>query len=353
MITIALIKKIQLAIQIIKEASGAVRAMPLIVFFPIWIWASVIVVFIYFVFVMILLLTPSTTITIPGLNMSFTDKNVSYSMEGYHVFGFLWTYFFLLGINQMTLAGGVATWYWTMDKSAMPKLPVLRSFYRVLRYHLGSVAIGSLLLAIVSWLQLFLLILKRLKPAKNVVIQYLLCCCMCFLKCLQWIFKFINKNAYIQASITGEAFCKAAGSAMSLFVKNALRLLAVDMVSGFVLFISKLGIAALVGLCSYVFLSYNPYNYTLNFKFLTVVLSGLIALFVAIAFLGVFHLAIDTIFLCFLDDCEMNDGSPERPFYMSDSLKRIVNKANQVKRQQGQLKEESNNQYLLMNSRLH
>ena len=102
------------------------------------------------------------------------------------------------------------------------------------------------------------------------------------------------------------------------------------MVSGFILFISKLGIASLVAFCTYVFLSYNPYHYSLHFIFLTVVLAGLTGLLIAIAFLGVFHLTIDTIFLCFLQDCEVNDGSAERPYYMSDSLKRIVNKANKV-----------------------
>ena len=34
----------------------------------------------------------------------------------YHIFGFLWTYAFTLGVSYMTLAGAYATWYWTFDK---------------------------------------------------------------------------------------------------------------------------------------------------------------------------------------------------------------------------------------------
>ena len=266
-----------------------------------------------------LLLTPKLPVTVLLINQTYNDINVAYGMDGYHIFGFIWTFWFLLGVNQVTIAGAIATWYWAREKKAIPHLPVTRSFYRTIRYHLGSVAIGSLLLAIVIFLQIVLLFIRRLKPAKNQIVQWLICCCLCCLKCIQFILKFINKNAYIQIAITGEAFCSAASSAMGLLVKNALRLVAVDMVSGFILFISKLGIGALIAFCSYIYLSYNPQGFSLHFPFLTVVLSGVIALLVAIAFLGVFHLAIDTIFICFLDDCDRNDGSVERPYYMSDS----------------------------------
>ena len=37
-------------------------------------------------------------------------------------------------------------------------------------------------------------------------------------------------------------------------------------------------------------------------------------------------MAVDTLFLCFLEDLERNDGSQQRPFYMSKSLKKILGK---------------------------
>ena len=37
-------------------------------------------------------------------------------------------------------------------------------------------------------------------------------------------------------------------------------------------------------------------------------------------------MAVDTLFLCFLEDLERNDGSHQRPFYMSKSLKKILGK---------------------------
>jgi choline transporter-like protein 2/4/5 len=44
------------------------------------------------------------------------------------------------------------------------------------------------------------------------------------------------------------------------------------------------------------------------------------------SFFGVYAMAVDTLFLCFLEDLERNDGSMEKPYYMSKSLKKILGK---------------------------
>jgi len=42
--------------------------------------------------------------------------------------------------------------------------------------------------------------------------------------------------------------------------------------------------------------------------------------------MAVIDMAVCTIFLCFCEDLERNDGSPERPFYMPPSLRKYVDK---------------------------
>lgn len=44
--------------------------------------------------------------------------------------------------------------------------------------------------------------------------------------------------------------------------------------------------------------------------------------------MNTFHLAIDTMLLSFCEDCESNDGTIEKPYYMSDSLLSFVDTAN-------------------------
>ncbi len=35
-------------------------------------------------------------------------------------------------------------------------------------------------------------------------------------------------------------------------------------------------------------------------------------------------MVIDALLICFCIDCRVNDGSPERPYYMSSSLKKFA-----------------------------
>ena len=36
------------------------------------------------------------------------------------------------------------------------------------------------------------------------------------------------------------------------------------------------------------------------------------------------EMAVDTLFLCFLEDIERNDGSADKPYFMSSDLKKIL-----------------------------
>ncbi|KAI4531054.1 hypothetical protein MG293_018912 [Ovis ammon polii] len=52
------------------------------------------------------------------------------------------------------------------------------------------------------------------------------------------------------------------------------------------------------------------------------------AYLIASGFFSVFGMCVDTLFLCFLEDLERNDGSADRPYYMSKSLLKILGKKN-------------------------
>ena len=46
--------------------------------------------------------------------------------------------------------------------------------------------------------------------------------------------------------------------------------------------------------------------------------------FIASSFFNVYAMAVDTLFLCFLEDLECNDGTPSRPYFMSVGLQKVV-----------------------------
>jgi len=314
--------------QIIKEASRALMSMPMIIFFPLWIYAAIVGLMIYFVIVMLMLYSfDGTSVTVPIINIAYTNISLGTYMMWYHVAGFIWTFTFLSGVNQITIAGAIAQWYWTRDKSKRAHFPAMKSFYRVVRYHLGSVALGSLLLTIVEVIRLVVWRFQRVaKQSNNKVLQYLLCCLQCCLKCVQVIMKFVNKNAYICIAVTGKSFFKAAAEASGLLIRNALRLVAVDFIADFLLFVSKIAVTAMTGIGCYLFMTYYKsfaYN-NVQFPFITVAFVSALAFMVSTAFFSIYHLAVDTIFFSFLEDSEKNDGSMERPYYMSDNLKKII-----------------------------
>lgn len=140
----------------------------------------------------------SSTVTISLIGVSYTSKNTSYFMMWYHLAGFIWTLFTLTGMSELIIAGAVAEWYWTMDKSKkLPPHTVTTSAWRAFRYHLGSVILGSLLITIVELIRFFLYNMqKQVAKSPNPWLKYVVACAQCCMKCIEVLLKWINRHAY-------------------------------------------------------------------------------------------------------------------------------------------------------------
>ena len=75
----------------------------------------------------------------------------------------------------------------------------------------------------------------------------------------------------------------------------------------------------------------------MNYVFFPLILIAVGAFILTSVVLDVYLMAIDTIFLSFLEDVEKNDGSSEKPFYMSKGLQAIT------KKYQSDLQNDANN----------
>jgi hypothetical protein len=116
----------------------------------------------------------------------------------YNIFGFLWTYAFVSGLGFLVVAGTVSRWYFEADKKKLTA-PLVRSMATAIRYHMGSVAFGSLILAIVQVIRIvFNYIVDKSQKAKdNPAVKLLVCCINCMLACLERFVKFLNTNASV------------------------------------------------------------------------------------------------------------------------------------------------------------
>ena len=115
------------------------------------------------------------------------------------MFGILWLTQFIIASQHVVIAGAIATWFFTRDKSRLG-LPIGKSVWRLVRYHLGSVAFGSLIVALIKAVRLILKwVEKKIKKHKTLAwCKPILLCCQCCLWCFEKVIKFINKNAYIE-----------------------------------------------------------------------------------------------------------------------------------------------------------
>ncbi|KAH8312643.1 hypothetical protein KR044_011859 [Drosophila immigrans] len=387
LLVIVLRKRIRIAIALTKEGSKAVSTVISTVFFPIFSWALYIVAIAFAIavglylgsigtpsFRMVRRLTEQGEVTTeqcvcngPAINYTVgaaCDPNmfqqychISLRLDScmqttcsfneidnpsmvrwamaYNVFGFLWLSFFISAFSDMVLAATFARWYWTFKKRDVPYFTLTNAFCQTALYHLGTLAFGSLILAICRLIRLVLeYIDAKLKKYDNAVTRAILCCMRCFFWLLESFLRFLNRNAYIMCAIHGKNFCSSAKDAFNLLMRNFLRVVTLDKVTDFLFFLSKLLLTGGAGVATYYFLANNPAVIQLNHKAVPTTVVVIAAFLITSVFFGVYSMAVDTLFLCFLEDCERNDGTPEKPYFMSKQLMKILGKKNKFPQRQ-------------------
>lgn len=223
----ALIKRILIAVQVIREATKAIMKMPTMTVFPFITYAWILIFLGYGLGILIFLgsagsfnpitlsfadVHSSELCLLTNLTQSLGLGTLNFTITGsvmnvfivYHIFGFIWTFELIKAISFLTISGAVATWYFsrTKDRKDLGFLPVFASYNRALRYYLGSAAFGSFLIAVIQLIRLlFNLMMRRLKKAKDhPAVKFMWVAVNCCLKCLKRFIDFLNKHAYIQVS---------------------------------------------------------------------------------------------------------------------------------------------------------
>ncbi len=186
---------------------------------------------------------------------AIADMPVMNYLMIYHVFGLLWTAQFIQGIGAMTVAGAVCAWYfgqlpkeaegneeYEKLRYAKSRFPICGSLYRTVRYYLGTVAFGSLLIAFIQFVRLvFAYIQKKLEPRakNNASLRFILCCIQCCLKCLQSLVETVTRNAYIFTALKGGSFCTSGGMVFKLIVSHGTVFAAVNVLGEIIMFLGK------------------------------------------------------------------------------------------------------------------
>ncbi|XP_028449859.1 choline transporter-like protein 5-A isoform X2 [Perca flavescens] len=257
-------------------------------------------------------------------------------LQLYNLLIFLWLLNFSLALEQCTLAGTFASYYWARRKPQdIPACPLFSSFSRAIRYHTGSLAFGALILSVAQLVRIILEYLEnKLKGIDNSLSRFIMHCLKCCFWCLEKVIRYMNRNAYIMVAIYGKNFCSSAREAFFLLMRNVVRVAVLDRVTDFLLFLGKVLIAGGVGVVAFFFFTrkipvIQEEEPNLNYYWVPLLTVVMGAYLIAHGFFSVYAMCVDTLFLCFCDDLERHDGSSEKPFLMSPELHRILGKSSQ------------------------
>lgn len=349
-------RRIRLSIALIREASKAINDVKSTLLFPIIPRILGIVVILYGIFIALLLISAnhpayrfnnSTQLCNPAKNPptvcmrhQLIPREHIWKIHAYNLFAVLWLIHFISGITKTTLAGAFASYYWTFRKPRdVPFFAVTSSLWQVIRHHLGSIAFGSFLIATIRYIRIILeLIDKRLRDqgtnnGVNTSLRSINCIWRVFFWLLDGFLKYINRNAYIMMSMYHEGYFASAKRALNLLLNNSTKALVLDYVTDFLLLISRILVTCLTGCIIFFIFNDNMFEFLppgtievpkLQHKWLPLVIVMVGTYFIAKGFFNVYNMAVDTLFICFLIDCENNDGF-ERPYYMSKGLRKLLN----------------------------
>eukprot|EP00457_Paulinella_chromatophora_P002520 gb/GEZN01002525.1/.p1 GENE.gb/GEZN01002525.1/~~gb/GEZN01002525.1/.p1 ORF type:complete len:681 (-),score=119.68 gb/GEZN01002525.1/:357-2399(-) len=361
--------QIKVAVELVKEASRAISDMKSVVLFPVFPFVFCVGYFALLTVGALLIfsvseLVPSPTPTqvttygngfqgssLYGTHNANPDTMQSFQMqEDYRVylvalvFHMLWNVQFLAYFCFFVVSGSVSNWYFTYRDhmgnkirgnswNELPGSPVYKSAKRTIRYHLGTVAVAALIIAIIKTLRILVKYIedkatpRRGRPSgpQKCVLKALGCC----LRCVECCMDKVSKNGLIWTAIWGDPFLTACCSSFALIWRHLRKVAALQAVSVALMFIGKVTVAVVTtGVCVYALVMDTPVEQyglpsapAISSPIAPAILVFILAYTVASLFMNIFETAIQTTLLCFLVDCEHGkDGE----LFASRGLTRLI-----------------------------
>ena len=205
----------------------------------------------------------------------------------------------------------------------------MSSICRAFVFHLGTIAFGSLIISLVKVVRgLLEYIEQKIQNRTGNVARCLFCCCRCCLFCLEKFLKFLNRNAYIITAIYGTGFFTSARRAFHLIVSNPVRLLVIDQVCDFLIFLGKLCITTSIGILAFFFFTHRivqaeKYVPELHYYAVPLLLIVVGTYAIATCFFSVYSIAVDTLFICAIQDRQLEKSSKDHHLMMPKGLRKV------------------------------
>ena len=173
-------------------------------------------------------------------------------------FGLFWNVAFLLTLSNFIINGAVCFWYY--NSTTKVKHTITTSIWWAVRYHLGTIAFGSFILAVVWVLRVVAEYIQqkqeqqRKAGVENTTARFVLCCMKCILAICEKLIKFINRHSYTECILRSTNFISSARHAIALVLNNMTRFTVLHGLGKVVMTFAQLFIIFVTMVLSYVLL---------------------------------------------------------------------------------------------------
>ena len=169
------------------------------------------------------------------------------------LFGLFWILAFMIACVQFVIAATTCMWYFSgqgaENSDSNGRVSIGLGVSWCFKYHLGSLAMGSFLIAVVQMIKVlfeyFAAKYEKVAGKDNVVFKAITCCLRCCIWCLDAYVKFLTRNAYIQIALHNSSFCTAAKESFYLSIRHAGRFASANVIGRIIDLIGKGAIVAM------------------------------------------------------------------------------------------------------------
>lgn len=244
----------------------------------------------------------------------------------------LWNVAFIDALTYMIVAMYVCAWYFSSTNDAEKGASVLLAWGRTIRYHLGTVAFGAMIIAIIQFIRYVLSFFESKLQAMErqmSAAELMRKCVHCVLWIMEKVMVFVNHNAYIMTAIRGTSFCGSVCKGLGLIFSNFLTVAAISFITTAILIITKLAILLSCLAIGWYLLTQTDLAVSAEFRVFPLFVMGISTYVIASIWINIVDTSVQSLRICFMwDEAHSQAYSPadlkrwmEKHSYSSDTNK--------------------------------
>jgi hypothetical protein len=278
-----------------------------------------------------------------GINRHLTLSEEMRIYLRLYAFGIFWIVEVCDACQQFTVSYATVLWYYKPigadgDKKS-PWFPITRGFFNAVFFHLGTLAMGALLIAVVRAMQVVLWPAQkaaRRGEGKNPSCECLVTCLTFCLDCFKKSLEFINKMAYVDVAVHSSSFCHATTKVHGFITSDAPVIAMLNSWTWVVQVACVLSISSMGGFGTYALVRNvgrwsDPHSeHSVSEPALLSILAGVFCFVVSSTFMWIFDQCMDTLLYVFAENRHSSPSTLDT--FAPPTLTRLVERFEELER---------------------